>query len=113
MYKLVQQVRNTVSVIEPAIGLTGLSVQYRKTLCGCDPLARVYDSEDRCIVDYLFYEQQSDGSFIECPDPRMYLDSFDSPFVGKIEHVCPAHRQCLRERSGQIDEYEEEYTLLL
>jgi len=110
LFKIVQHVRNTASVIEEGIELDELSARYRSTLCGCDPLARVYDDDDRCIVDYLFYELQSDGSFVECPDPRIYVDGFDSP---SLDHVCPAHRQCLVERSGQIDEYEEEFLLLI
>jgi len=112
-FKIVQRVRNTPYVIEEDIELNELSLQYRTTLCGCDPLAIVYDIDDECIVDYLFYERQSDGSFLECPDPRLYLDNFDNPFITPIEHLCPAHRRCLIERSGQIDEYEEGYTLLL
>lgn len=110
LFKLVQQVRSTTSVIEEGIELDELSLRYRTTLCGCDPLARLYDDDERCIVDYLFYELRSDGSIVECPDPREYVDSFDSP---SLEHECPAHRQCLVERSGKIDEYEEEYLLLV
>jgi len=112
-FKVVQIVRDTSCIIEEAIELHELSVQYRTTLCGCDPLARVFDTNDECIVDYLFYEKQSDGTFVECPDPRLYVDSFDYPSLTPIEHLCPAHRQCLVERSGHIDEYEEEYSLLL
>jgi len=108
LYKVVQIVRNTFFVIEECIELERLSEHYRTTLCGCDPLGRI-DGDDECIVEYLFYEVHDDGSLEECPDPRNYVDSVDYP---SVVHACAAHQQHLIERSGQIDEYEEESILI-
>jgi hypothetical protein len=112
MYKVVQQVRDKAEVIEASIDSEWLSIKYRKTLCGCDPLARIYDDQDECVVDYLFYEHKGYGQTVECPDPRDYVDSSDYPFLGELEHICPPHVKCMDERSGQIDEHEEDYVLV-
>lgn len=107
LFRVTQQFTASSFELEDKVTAEWLSVQYRTTLCGCDPLARVETPEAGCTVEYLFYEYLTDGTYIECDDPRYYVDSLDFPFLDEIEHLCPADRQCLRERSGQIDEYDE------
>jgi len=111
LYEVVQLIHNTRSVIAEGLDLEELSHRYRTTLCGCDPLAKVYDDSGECTVDYLFFETDTSGARKECDeDPRLYVGNFDGSFV---DHECPPHRRCLTERSGVIDEYEEEFTLLI
>jgi len=110
-FEVVELFRNTRSVIAEGLTLEELSHRYRKTLCGCDPLACVYGDNDERIVEYVFFETDTRGVRKECLiDPRLYVGNFDGP---SIEHECPPHRKCLIERSGVIDEYEEEFTLLI
>lgn len=111
-YRVVRNRRGKTTVLEESISAEDMSIKYRKSLCGCDPLENKYDKNDRAIREFTFYENRGFGRYTECGDPRIYMDGDDLPFIGEIQHVCPTHVECMRERSGYIDEYEEDYLLV-